>query len=61
MHKNNNGFFEKLNISSDGTTDTDLHDPPLVELIFGVVTGQEDAEDPPLSQEDLLPVEGQVP
>lgn len=57
MHKINNGFFEKLNISSDGTTDTDLHDlpfcchkPPLVELIFGVVTGQEDAEDPPLSQ-----------
>lgn len=50
MHKNNNGFFEKLNISSDGTTDTDLHDPLLVELIFGVVTGQEDAEDPPLSQ-----------
>lgn len=57
MHKNNNGFFEKLNISSDETTDTDLHDlpfcchkPPLVELIFGVVTGQEDAEDPPLSQ-----------
>lgn len=28
MHKNNNGFFEKLNISSDETTDTDLHDLP---------------------------------